>query len=206
MLAVDFGEILMDKLHVKKRIVLTGGPGGGKTTALDLFRREFSGRIASVPESATMIFSGGIDRSKKVEVIAAQQKAIFQLQKNLEDTQRAMYPDCLILCDRGTLDGLAYWPGSEVDFFETMQTSLDYELSRYDAVIFFETAAKSGQGIRSNNPIRNESEHKAVELDQRLQAVWSQHQNFNLVGSSESFIKKVMFGIMTIENVIEQIE
>ncbi|WP_440874476.1 AAA family ATPase [Thalassotalea sp. PLHSN55] len=196
----------MNSLQMKKRIVLTGGPGGGKTTALDLFRREFSGQLASVPESATMIFSGGIERSDKPEVIAAQQKTIFNLQKNLEDTQRAMFPECLILCDRGTLDGLAYWPGSEQDFFETMNTSLEFELSRYDAVIFFETAAKSGQGIRSNNPIRNESEQKAVELDQRLQSVWSQHPNFNLVSSSESFIKKVMFGIMTIENVIGQIE
>lgn len=51
----------MDKL--RKRIVLTGGPGGGKTTALDLIRREFAGKIASVPEAATMIFSGGVELS-----------------------------------------------------------------------------------------------------------------------------------------------
>jgi hypothetical protein len=85
-----------------------------------------------------------------------------------------------------------------------MDTSLDEELRRYDAVIFFETAAKSGESIRSNNPIRNESEHKAIELDDKLQAVWSKHPNFNLVSSSESFIRKVMFGIMTVENVIGQ--
>ncbi len=197
--------MMMDKMHLKRRIVLTGGPGGGKTTALDLFRREFSGRVASVPESATMIFSGGIERSPQPEVVAAQQKAIFNLQKNLEDSQRIANPECLILCDRGSLDGLAYWPYSDENFFKTMGTTLEYELSRYDAVIFFETAAKSGQGIRSNNPIRNESENKAIEIDERLQQVWSQHPNFNLVGSSESFIKKVMFGIMTIENVIDQI-
>lgn len=196
----------MSQFQSRKRIVLTGGPGGGKTTALDLFRREFSGRLASVPESATMIFSGGINRSDSDNVIMAQQKAIFNLQKNLEDSQRAMYPDRLILCDRGSLDGLAYWPKSDDDFFNTMQTTYEAELERYDAVIFFETAAKSGQSIESNNPIRNESEQIAVEIDKKLQDVWSKHPNFNLVGSSESFIKKVMFGIMTIENVINQIE
>lgn len=186
----------------KKRIVLTGGPGGGKTTALDLFRREFSGRIASVPESATMIFSGGIERSSKPEVLMAQQKAIFDLQRNLEATQILMHPECVMICDRGTLDGLAYWPNSQNHFFETMNTSLEHELARYDAVIFFETAAKSGQGIRSNNPIRNESEQAAVELDEKLQDVWSAHPNFNLVKSDVSFISKVMFGIKTIEQVI----
>ena len=194
----------MNNLNIKKRIVLTGGPGGGKTTALDLIRREFAGKIALVPESATMIFSGGIERTNDNQVLMAQQTAIFNLQKRLEDIQRATYPDCLILCDRGSLDGLAYWPSGEEDFFQRMNTSIENEFSRYDAVIFFETAAKSGESIRSNNPIRNESDHAAIEIDNKLQKVWSKHPNFNLVASSESFIRKVMFGIMTIENVISQ--
>lgn len=189
---------------MKKRIVLTGGPGGGKTTALDLIRRELSGKIASVPEAATMIFSGGIERTTNNQVLKTQQTTIFQLQKNLEDIQRATYPDCLVLCDRGSLDGLAYWPDEQADFFQQMNTTIEAEFSRYDAVIFFETAAKSGQSIRSNNPYRNESDQSAIELDDKLQRIWSKHPNFNLIASSESFIKKVMFGIMTIENVIEQ--
>ncbi len=192
-------------LNIKKRILLTGGPGGGKTTALDLFRREFCGRIASVPEAATMIFSGGIERSTKKDVISAHQIAIFNLQKHLEHAVRTMHPDKLILCDRGSLDGLAYWPSSEQDFFTTMHSTLEYELSRYDAVIFFETAAKSSQDIKSNNPIRNESNEKAIELDQKLQAIWGQHHNFNFIPSSESFIKKIMLGVCTIEEVIAQI-
>ena len=194
----------MNISKIKKRIVLTGGPGGGKTTALDLIRRELSGKIASVPEAATMIFSGGIDRSLDDEVLKAQQTAIFNLQKNLEDIQRASHPECLILCDRGSLDGLAYWPGEPEEFFIQMETSIEEEFARYDAVIFFETAAKSGESIKSNNPIRNESENAAIVLDDKLQKIWSKHPNFNLISSSESFIKKVMFGIMTIENVIEQ--
>lgn len=189
---------------MKKRIVLTGGPGGGKTTALDLIRREFNGKIAAVPEAATMIFSGGIERALNDNVLRNQQKAIFTLQKQLEDIQRATYPQCVMLCDRGSLDGLAYWPDGEQDFFDQMNTSLAQEFSRYDAVIFFETAAKSGESIRSNNPVRNESEQAAIDLDTKLQTIWSQHPNFNLVSSSESFIRKVMFDIMTIENVIGQ--
>lgn len=192
----------MDIQSIKKRIVLTGGPGGGKTTALDLIRREFGGQITTVPEAATMIFSGGIARTNDDHVLKTQQTAIYHLQKYLEDIQRATYPNSIILCDRGSLDGLAYWPGSYEDYFQTMKTTIEEEFARYDAVIFFETAAKSGESIKSNNPIRNESEKAAIALDDKLQQVWSQHPNYNLVNSAESFIKKVMFGINTVEDVI----
>ena len=69
---------------MKKRIVLTGGPGGGKTTAIDLLRREFSKQIVVVPESATMLFGGGIERGNAPHLVKAHQQAIFSLQKHLE--------------------------------------------------------------------------------------------------------------------------
>tara|TARA_Y100000782_G_scaffold19767_1_gene20725 strand:- start:11072 stop:11647 length:576 start_codon:yes stop_codon:yes gene_type:complete len=188
---------------VKKRIVLTGGPGGGKTTAIDLLRREFSTQIVVVPESATMLFSGGIERNDSPSLIKAQQQAIYNLQKHLEHIQRTKHPDRLMLCDRGSLDGLAYWPDNPDEFFKYLNTDLNTELAQYDAVIFFETAAKSGQSIHSNNPVRNESDNQAIILDDKLQAVWSQHPNFNLVKSSESFIQKVIFGINTIQDVMK---
>ena len=42
------------------RIVLTGGPGGGKTTAADLFRREIGDREVVVPEAATLVVLGRV--------------------------------------------------------------------------------------------------------------------------------------------------
>ena len=188
---------------MSKKIVITGGPGGGKTTALDLFRRSFPGKIECVPEAATIIFSGGIERTDNVEEIKVQQKAILDLQKNLENIQELKAEDKVIICDRGSLDGLAYWPGTESEFFEVIESSLEKELARYDAVIFFETAASSGQGIRSNNPIRNESEEQAILLDSKLQNIWKQHPHFYFVKSSESFIEKIMFGVNTIEKVMK---
>ena len=186
------------------KIVLTGGPGGGKTTALDLFRREFVNEIVVVPESATMIFGGGIHRSEDKDVIMATQKTIFQLQKNLEIIQNKIHPDRLILCDRGTLDGLAYWPGEKEDYFSVVGSDFETEIYEYDAVIFFETAAASKKPISSNNPIRTENEKQAIILDQKLQTIWSQHPNYHFVGSNESFIEKINFGINTIKCVIEK--
>ena len=46
------------------RIVLTGGPGGGKTTAADLYRREIGEKVVVVPEAAMILFSGGFPRMR----------------------------------------------------------------------------------------------------------------------------------------------
>ncbi|WP_282175778.1 AAA family ATPase [Vibrio nereis] len=186
------------------RVVVTGGPGGGKTTALDLFRRELCHKIAVVPEAATVLFSSGITRSDNKQIIKMVQKTIFQLQKNLEDIHKVQYPDRLLVCDRGSLDGLAYWPGKEDEFFKAVNSSFEKEIARYDAVIFFESAAASGQDISSNNPIRKESSPQAAKLDKKLQKIWSRHPHFYFVGSSESFVRKITFGIMTLENVINR--
>ncbi|WP_428775968.1 AAA family ATPase [Vibrio sp.] len=186
------------------QVVVTGGPGGGKTTALDLFRRELRHQITVVPEAATILFSGGVMRTEDEQFIKMIQKTIYQLQKHLEEIHRIQYPDRLLVCDRGSLDGLAYWPGKESDFFKQIDSTFEREITRYDAVIFFESAAASGHDISSNNPMRNESSARAAELDKKLQRIWSRHPQFYFVGSSESFVRKIMFGVMTLENVINR--
>lgn len=186
------------------KIVLTGGPGGGKTTALDLFRRELTDKICVVPEAASILFKGGLPRSDNFEVIKCTQKAIFDLQRSLEQIQATVCPDRVLICDRGTLDGVAYWPNGEDEFFSMMNTNIKDELERYDAVIFFETAASHSSDITSNNPVRIENKIQSIALDQKLRDIWSKHPNFHYVASSESFVKKIMFGIMTIENVMKK--
>ncbi len=184
------------------KIVITGGPGGGKTTALDLFRRELLGKVMVVPESATAIFQSGIQRDERPHVVKAIQKTIFDYQKNIESIYRKQYPDEILLCDRGTLDGLAYWPNSEEHFFSTMQTTFAQEIKCYDAVIFFETAAKHGGDITTNNVFRNESNDEAIALDHRLQEIWRRHPHFFLVKSEGSFLDKIVSGISVLKKVV----
>src|SRR5512134_2544854 len=94
-----------------RRVVVAGGPGGGKTTAADLFRREIGEQVVIVPEAATLLFSGGFPRDPAPLAQRAAQSAIYHVQKNLEDAQLVRYPGRILLCDRGTVDGAAYWPG-----------------------------------------------------------------------------------------------
>jgi predicted ATPase len=186
------------------RIVLTGGPGGGKTTAADLFRREIGDRVVIVPEAGTLVFSGGFPRSKERPAVIAAQRAIFHVQRNLEDVQSALFPGRILLCDRGTVDGAAYWPGDPHDFFHVFDTTLNLELARYDAVIFFESAAVGGMSIEGGNPVRNETIREAVALDDRLKKLWSQHPNFILVPHNPSFFKKISFGLAALDSIVSR--
>lgn len=187
------------------RIVLTGGPGGGKTTAADLFRREIGERVVVVPETATLLFSGGFPRSLEIHARRSAQCAIYHVQRNLEDVQSALYPDRILLCDRGTVDGAAYWPDHEKTFFEAVGSSEQAELARYDAVIFFESAAVGGIAIEGGNPTRIESNEQALELDRRLREIWSRHPRFIVVPHNPSFVKKVMFGLAALESIVAQL-
>lgn len=188
------------------RIVLTGGPGGGKTTAADLFRREMGESVVLVPEAATMVFSGGFPRVQEPHAIHAAQRAIYHVQRNLEDVQVAQYPDRILLCDRGTVDGAAYWPGEPEGFFTEMGTTMQSELERYDGVIFFESAAVGGLSIEGGNPIRNESLKQAVALDHRLRSLWRQHPHFVLVPHHASFLKKISFGLLVLEEMVRELK
>ena len=188
------------------RVVLTGGPGGGKTTAADLFRRELGDRVVIVPEAATLLFSGGFPRASDPLGVRSAQSAIFHVQRNLEDVQSALFPNRILLCDRGTIDGGAYWPGEPDDFFRLQGTTLQTELLRYDAVIFFETAAAGGMSIiEGGNPTRIETNDAAIRLDHKLRSLWSAHPRFTLVPHNPSFFKKITFGLAAIESIVAQL-
>lgn len=184
------------------RVVLTGGPGGGKTTAVDLYRRELGNRVVVVPESATMLFAGGLPRGNDNVGERAVQRAIYQVQHSLEEIQTANFPDRVLLCDRGTIDGAAYWPDHPDDYFLAMGTTMSAELRRYDAVLFFETAAVGGLEIEGGNRYRTESEWEAVELDRRLRLLWSQHPRFHLVTHDRSFLHKINAGLAVLQQVL----
>jgi predicted ATPase len=185
------------------RIVLTGGPGGGKTTALDLIRRELGEEVVVVPETATILFTGGFPRRDESEACRSAQKAIYHVQKNMEDIQHSVYPNRVLLCDRGTIDGAAYWPDGEDSFFNSLHSSYEDELKRYDAVLFFETAAVGDISIEGGNPARTESNKQAVELNNKLRKIWEQHNCFKYIPHQKSFFGKLQLAVESIKEVIE---
>jgi len=158
-----------------------------------------------VPESATLLFSGGFPRSDELHARKSAQCAIYHVQRNLEDVQSARYAERILLCDRGTVDGAAYWPGDPAGYFEAVGSTLERELERYDAVIFFESAAVGGIAVEGGNPIRIESNEQALHLDLRLREIWSKHPRFIVVPHNPSFVKKIMFGLAALESIVAQL-
>ncbi len=96
--------------HDRRRIVLTGGPGAGKTAVLELVRQQFCTHVQVLPESAGIVFGGGFPRGAAQSHQSAAQRAIYFVQRELEHMADGMNT-AIVLCDRGTVDGAAYWPG-----------------------------------------------------------------------------------------------
>jgi predicted ATPase len=184
------------------KIVLTGGPGGGKTTAADLFLRELQDHVIVVPEAATMLYSGGFLRCDTPDTLIPTQNAIFHVQKNIERLYQAHYDPRVMICDRGSVDGAAYWPEGQGEFFEAMGTTYEKELESYSGVVFFETAAQGGHTIKGGNIYRTEDDRTALDIDDRLRKLWEKHPNFYFVPHQSSFIDKIMDGLESMQKLI----
>jgi predicted ATPase len=178
-----------EEQHTPKRVVLTGGPGAGKTAILELIGHFFCHHVKVLPESAGIVFGGGFPRSKEPELQRAAQRAIFYVQRELEATADANNP-AIILCDRGTVDGVAYWPGPPDDFWRDVGTTLDAQLARYDLVIHVRTPRLAG-GYNSDNPLRIETAAEAAAADERILAAWTRHPHRFVVEPSADFLVKV---------------
>jgi thymidylate kinase len=181
-------------------VCITGGPGAGKTAITDVVKREFQQGVLVLPETATMLYSGGFPRGEDSSELRVIQQAIYYVQSNAEKIAQLRHQKAnLIVCDRGTLDGAAYYPGGRQPFLRAVKSTLEEELSRYDMLIHLETpGAKMGYDF--SNPMRTESNREALELDERTQEVWSGHTKRFLIKSRSSFIEKVVEVLDLIRN------
>lgn len=170
-------------------VVLTGGPGAGKTAVLELIHHHFCEHVAVLPEAASIVFGGGFPRRTSVIGRQAAQRSIFRVQRELERLALEEGSASIILCDRGTLDGAAYWPGDSPSFFRENETSLDAELARYAAVIHLRTPP-AGNGYNHANALRIESAREAAAIDAKILDLWAAHPRRYVVESTRYFLEK----------------
>jgi predicted ATPase len=178
--------------HLRRRIVLTGGPGAGKTAVLELLRHSLCEHVLVLPESAGIVFGGGFPRRDNVAVGRCAQRAIFYVQRELEAAADAEGAG-IVLCDRGTVDGIAYWPGPE-DFWASVGTSRADALGRYDAVIHLRVP-DADHGYGHQNPLRVESPPQARAIDDRILRAWDGHPRRYLVDATSDFITKARMAV-----------
>lgn len=186
-----------------RRIAVSGGPGAGKTTVWNALLEEHGATLVPVPEVATLMFRHVFPSVRDACEREAVQRAIYAVQCNLETFYEArLSPGQSLLCDRGTPDGGGYWPRGHAAFFDAMQTSVEAELARYDAVLFMETAAHGGFSIAAGNEVRCELLAEAIAIDERLRAIWSQHPRFVHVPHERDFQVKVARGCAALQGLL----
>ena len=185
--------------HHPRLIVLTGGPSAGKTAVLEMVLKTFCPHVTVIPEAASIVFGGGFFRRETSPAKKGAQRAIFKVQRELERIILEEKRAAVAICDRGTVDGLAYWPGTEDEFWGENDSSRQEELSRYDAVIHLRTPDLT-QGYNLDNPVRIESAQEALKIDEKLLKAWTGHPKSHLIASQDDFLSKATKAIETIQS------
>ncbi|MGH7171719.1 MAG: ATP/GTP-binding protein [Gemmataceae bacterium] len=179
------------------RVVLTGGPCAGKTTCLRALRARFGEQIVTVPEAATLLLDSGLPppghervRHAEEEWSHAFQGAILSLQQTLEETWERLARRCrarLLVCDRGLLDGAAYWPGGRESFLRHFGLTVEECFARYQRVLHLQSLAEAHPHLYGpeNNAIRYEDVTDALRVEQSARAAWEGHPGLIVVAAED---------------------
>ena len=97
----------------------------------------------------------------------------------------------MILCDRGTLDGGAYWPGDPEEFWKDLGISKESELPRYHAVLHLQTPTDK-HFYNHQNAVRVETSDEAHVLDLRILSIWAEHPHRAVVPPMDDFPQKAL--------------
>jgi predicted ATPase len=176
------------------RIVLTGGPGAGKSVIAAEVVRRWPDRLTLVPEAATQVYTMLNTRWDRLAIEERRdaQRLIYRTQVAQELRIAEAHPDRHLLLDRGTIDGAAYWPDGPDAYWRDLNTSIDVQLARYAAVLLLETAAVLGiyDGDASNR-VRFEDADAAIAAQRTLLALWRGHPRLVEVSASPSLEAKI---------------
>lgn len=198
--------------NIEAKIVLTGGPCAGKTSALTKIEEYFTDlgyKVLIVSESATELIKGGAVPVKDLSMIEFQDAILnYQLMKEqvYDGIARNLNSEkCIIVYDRGLMDNSAYITKEQFDaLLEKHNFSrLDF-MDRYDLVLHLVTAADGAKEFYtlSNNEARSETAEEAIALDRKTMNAWNGHRNLNIIDNTTSFDIKLNRVIEQIENLI----
>jgi len=202
-----------------KRIVLTGGPCAGKTTALVRIVEHFSNlgfKVFTVPEVPTLYSQGGWSYlTPNRELYYEGELAILRSQLALEDSFLRLAETCtkptFVVCDRGTMDISAYIePEMWAELCAKCGTSPNELRKRYDAVLHLVSAADGAEEYytTATNSTRYEQANEeglrlARDLDKKVNRAWIGHPHLRVINNHNNFDTKIGRVLKEISNVLE---
>ena len=201
-----------------KRIVLTGGPCAGKTTALVRVIEHFSSlgyKVFTIPEVPTLFTQAGMNYlTKNHGFFYEGEKATLEIQLALEDKFLRMAQECtepcIIVCDRGAMDISAYMaPEMWTEITRSVGTSTPELRERYDAVLHLVSAADGAEQYytTANNAQRYEQMNEeglriARSLDKKVIHAWKGHPHLRVINNHDDFDAKMRRVIKEISSVL----
>lgn len=198
---LKLNDLFMDNKNKKvTKIVITGGPCAGKTTALNLLQEIFTNKgyiVLFIKESAAELITSGINRNNCKSEIDFQ-IALFNMQKEKEQMYYEMAQKAngkvLIICDRGQLDSKAFLSDEKFKLLLKEVSANEIELrDNYDAIFHLVTAAKGAKKYYTleNNAARTETIEEASILDDKLIHAWTGHPYLRIIDNSTDFENKI---------------
>lgn len=195
------------------KIVLTGGPCAGKTTALSRIEEnliEQGYQVFVVSESATELIKGGIRPfgDKRISMIEFQNLIVkYQLSKEqiYLDAIKCLPEDrkCVIIYDRGVIDNKAYIGSDQFNIvLQTLNLNELNLMDNYDMVIHLVTAAEGLDYTTENNKARTESKEEAIALDKKTMNAWIGHNNLKIIDNCVKFEEKMNKVLDEINNLL----
>ena len=183
------------------KIVITGGPCAGKTTAMSWIQNAFTAKgyiVLFIGETATEFIRGGVAPwtcGSNADYQKVQMRLQMEKERLFEQAASTMNAEkILIVCDRGLLDNKAYM--NEQEFKEVIKAvgSNEVELrDNYDAVFHLVSSAKGAEQFytTANNAARTETVEEAKALDDRIIASWTGHPHFRVIDNATEFATKM---------------
>jgi len=180
------------------KLVLTGGPCGGKTTGQDrlaTFFEQLGWKVFTVPETATILLGGGVKFAELSPEQAYEfQKDLLLTLIKIEDVffhQAELIKDknVLVICDRGAMDPSAYM---DTESWEQLLKDSklivnDIRERRYDQIVHMVSAADGAENYYTlaNNATRKEGLNQAVAQDRQTRTVWIGHPYVDIVDNAD---------------------
>ena len=190
-----------EKMVQITKIVITGGPCAGKSTAMSWVQNAFTQKgykVLFIPETATELITGGIapwtcgsngEFQKCLLRMQLEKERVFEQAAKTMNAEKV-----LIVCDRGALDNKAYMDSLEfaqvLEYLEMSEVDLR---DNYDAVFHLVTAAKGAAEFytTANNNARTETVEEAAAIDDKLIAAWTGHPHLRVIDNSSDFDEKL---------------
>lgn len=175
------------------KIVLTGGPHGGKSRAIMKLKEMLEAHgvnVITVTEAASGVIEGGFE-GEKPSYEFQKAVALYQLKMEAEAENNAT-ENTVIICDRGLMDARVYLSDDEFERFksETKMSEVDLR-DRYDAVFHLDSTSVNEDMVYQTDHIRDESRDEARYINERSLKAWCGNFHYRFIPVCETIEQKL---------------